>query len=188
MPWDCCDKNEVDIVISDIRMPDMSGVELLKEAKKIAPEAVFILITAFASTETAIDALQHGAYDYLTKPFKMEELLNIVRHSLEKKSLKREVAIAEERDRRPAGAEALSGAASQPSRRQEPENARGLPDDRHRRHGRKHRAHRRRKRNRQGTGGARHPRGIAAARTALSSPSTAAPSRKLCSKASCSDT
>ncbi len=85
-------QNEVDIIISDIRMPDMSGVELLKEAKMIAPEVVFILITAFASTETAIDALQHGAYDYLTKPFKMEELLNIVRHSLEKKSLKREVA------------------------------------------------------------------------------------------------
>lgn len=85
-------KSEVDVVISDIRMPDMSGVELLKEAKKIAPETIFILITAFASTETAIDALQHGAYDYLTKPFKMEELLNIVRHSLEKKSLKREVA------------------------------------------------------------------------------------------------
>jgi two-component system response regulator PilR (NtrC family) len=85
-------KTAVDIVISDIRMPDMSGVELLKEAKKIVPESVFILITAYASTETAIDALQHGAYDYLTKPFKMEELLNIVRHSLEKKSLKREVA------------------------------------------------------------------------------------------------
>lgn len=84
--------SEVDIVISDIRMPDMSGVELLKEAKKIAPEAVFILITAYASTETAIDALQHGAYDFLTKPFKMEELVNIVRNALEKKSLKREVA------------------------------------------------------------------------------------------------
>lgn len=85
-------KTEVDIVISDIRMPGISGVELLKEAKQLAPEAVFILITAYASTETAIDALQHGAYDYLTKPFKMEELLNIVRHSLEKKTLKNEVA------------------------------------------------------------------------------------------------
>ncbi len=89
---DLLQKTEVDIVISDIRMPDISGVELLKQAKQMAPETVFILITAYASTDTAIDALQHGAYDYLTKPFKMEELLNIVRHSLEKKSLKREVA------------------------------------------------------------------------------------------------
>jgi two-component system response regulator PilR (NtrC family) len=83
-------KNDFDIVISDIRMPDMSGVELLKEAKQLAPDTVFILITAYASTDTAIEALQHGAYDYLTKPFKMEELLEIVRNSLEKKSLKHE--------------------------------------------------------------------------------------------------
>ncbi len=85
-------RTEFDVVISDIRMPDMSGVDLLKEARQIAPDTVFILITAYASTDTAIDALQHGAYDYLTKPFKMEELLNIVRHSLEKKTLKHEVA------------------------------------------------------------------------------------------------
>jgi len=83
---------EFDLVISDIRMPDLSGVELLREAKRIAPDTVFIMITAFASTDTAIEALQYGAYDYLTKPFKMEELLNIVRHALEKKSLRRQVA------------------------------------------------------------------------------------------------
>jgi len=85
-------EREVDIAVSDIRMPAFSGVDLLKKAKQIAPDTVFIMITAFASTDTAIDALQHGAYDYLTKPFKMEELLNIVRHALEKKSLRREVA------------------------------------------------------------------------------------------------
>jgi len=81
-------RTEVDVVISDIRMPDMSGVDLLKEARRLSPGTVFILITAYASTDTAIEALQHGAFDYLTKPFKMEELLNIVRHSLEKKTLK----------------------------------------------------------------------------------------------------
>jgi two-component system response regulator PilR (NtrC family) len=85
-------QNHFDIVISDIRMPDMSGVELLKEAKQLAPDTVFVLITAYASTDTAIEALQHGAYDYLTKPFKMEELLEIVRHCLEKKSLMHEAA------------------------------------------------------------------------------------------------
>jgi two-component system response regulator PilR (NtrC family) len=53
-------------------MPDISGVELLKQAKQMAPETVFILITAYASTDTAIDALELGADDYLTKPFKMK--------------------------------------------------------------------------------------------------------------------
>ncbi len=89
---DLLKKSSVDVVVSDIRMPDMTGVELLKEVKQLAPETIFILLTAFASTETAIDALQHGAYDYLTKPFQMEELLNIVRHALEKRALKKEVA------------------------------------------------------------------------------------------------
>ena len=83
-------ENSVDMVISDIQMPDITGVQLLKEAKQFAPDTIFIMITAYASTETAIEALQHGAYDYLTKPFKMEELKNIVHHALEKNSLKHE--------------------------------------------------------------------------------------------------
>ena len=78
-------EHTVDVAISDIRMPDFSGVDLLREARQIAPETVFIMITAFASTETAIEALQHGAYDYLTKPFKMDELRSTVQGALEKK-------------------------------------------------------------------------------------------------------
>jgi two-component system, NtrC family, response regulator PilR len=77
--------HEVDLVISDIRMPDLSGVELLRQAKLLAPETVFIMITAFATTETAIEALQHGAYDYITKPFRMEELRAVIHGALEKK-------------------------------------------------------------------------------------------------------
>ena len=78
-------KNDVDLVISDIKMPDFSGVDLLREAKQLSPDTIFIMMTAFASTETAIEALQHGAYDYITKPFKMEDLRSIVRRALEKK-------------------------------------------------------------------------------------------------------
>ena len=78
-------EKDVDVVISDIKMPDFSGVELLREAKQFSPETIFIMITAFASTETAIEALQHGAYDYITKPFRMEELRAIVRRALDKK-------------------------------------------------------------------------------------------------------
>jgi two-component system response regulator PilR (NtrC family) len=79
-------EQDIDIVISDIRMPDLSGVELLREARQFAPDTVFIMITAFASTETAIEALQHGAYDYVTKPFGMEELRSIVQRALQKRN------------------------------------------------------------------------------------------------------
>jgi two-component system response regulator PilR (NtrC family) len=79
-------EKDVDVVISDIRMPDFSGVELLREAKRLSPDTIFIMITAFASTETAIEALQHGAYDYITKPFRMEELRAIVYRALEKRN------------------------------------------------------------------------------------------------------
>jgi len=82
----------VDVVISDIRMPDLSGVDLLREAKQFSPDTTFILITAFASTETAIEALQHGAFDYLTKPFKMEEVRKVLRNALDQKQLKQEAA------------------------------------------------------------------------------------------------
>jgi two-component system, NtrC family, response regulator PilR len=86
-----------DLVISDIKMPDLSGVQLLEETKQFRPETIFIMITAFASTETAIEAIQHGAYDYLTKPFKMEELTNIVSRALHQTNTKRE-AISQKRE------------------------------------------------------------------------------------------
>jgi two-component system response regulator PilR (NtrC family) len=81
-------EKDVDVVISDIKMPDLSGVELLQEAERLAPETVFIMITAFASTETAIEALQHGAFDYITKPFRMEDLRDIIHRALKKRSQK----------------------------------------------------------------------------------------------------
>jgi two-component system response regulator PilR (NtrC family) len=79
---------KVDVVVSDIRMPDLTGVELLRQAKRVSPETTFVMMTAFASTETAIEALQHGAFDYLTKPFKMEELKSIVLQALRRRDLK----------------------------------------------------------------------------------------------------
>jgi two-component system response regulator PilR (NtrC family) len=79
-------EHDVDIVISDIKMPDLSGVELLGIAKEFSPNTVFIMITAFASTETAIEALQHGAFDYITKPFSMDALRAIVQRALAQKT------------------------------------------------------------------------------------------------------
>jgi len=80
-------KHEVDVVISDIRMPDISGVELLCEAEKVAPNAAFIMITAFSTPETVIEALRHGACDYITKPFRMDDLRGALRRALEKKQV-----------------------------------------------------------------------------------------------------
>ena len=80
-------EREIDVVISDIRMPGLSGVELLREAEKIAPNTAFIMITAFSTPETAIEALQHGACDYITKPFRMDDLRSALRRALEKKQL-----------------------------------------------------------------------------------------------------
>jgi DNA-binding NtrC family response regulator len=79
-----------DLVISDIRMPGLSGLDLLRRLKSEDSPTEVILMTAYASTESAIEALKLGAFDYVTKPFEVEELANIVRHALEKKALREE--------------------------------------------------------------------------------------------------
>src|SRR5438046_123480 len=82
-----------DMVISDIRLAEMSGVELVKAIKTLTLDIIFILVTAHASLETAIDAQQHGAYGYLTKPFKSkEEVRQLVLKALEKRTYKAEQA------------------------------------------------------------------------------------------------
>src|SRR5687767_8757841 len=62
-------KQAVDLIISDIQMPELSGLELLGKVKEIDPEMAVIMITAFGSTETAVEAMKLGAYDYIQKPF-----------------------------------------------------------------------------------------------------------------------
>ncbi|MBW1685703.1 MAG: sigma-54-dependent Fis family transcriptional regulator, partial [Deltaproteobacteria bacterium] len=72
------ENESVDVVLSDLRMPDMDGIEVLKRCKQLRPEAEFILMTAYASVTTAIEALRLGAYDYLTKPFEPEAARAVV--------------------------------------------------------------------------------------------------------------
>ncbi len=84
------DNDDFDVIISDIQMPERSGIDLLHSARDVSPEAVVIMITAFASTETAISAMKEGAYDYVTKPFKVDELRMVVDKALEKKLLSTE--------------------------------------------------------------------------------------------------
>ena len=80
----------VDLLLSDIRMPDISGVDVLRGAKEINRDIVAFMMTAFASTDTAVEAMRLGAVDYLTKPFSMDELRLKVRRHLEASRLKQE--------------------------------------------------------------------------------------------------
>ena len=79
-----------DLVISDINMPRLGGMELLGRVKERWPETVVIMITAFSSTDEAVEAMKQGAYDYITKPFKNEEIRLIIKNALERRSLRQE--------------------------------------------------------------------------------------------------
>lgn len=83
------DKN-YDLVIADLKMPEMSGLDLLDKAKEGNAELPFIVMTAFASVDTAIEALKKGASDYITKPFKIDEIKIAIRKTLETSQLKTE--------------------------------------------------------------------------------------------------
>ena len=102
-------KDSYDLVISDIRMPDMTGVEVLRYVKELNSEIPVIMITAYASTETAVEALRLGAYDYVTKPFKIEELKNTVSNALERRHLKEEVLHLKREFREKHGVDTMIG-------------------------------------------------------------------------------
>ncbi|RKY93164.1 hypothetical protein DRQ15_00015 [candidate division KSB1 bacterium] len=78
------------LVITDLKMPGKDGLQVLEEVKSQSPDTDVILMTAYATAQTAVEAMKKGAYDYLIKPFDMEELKLKVRHIFEKKNLKRE--------------------------------------------------------------------------------------------------
>jgi DNA-binding NtrC family response regulator len=84
-------KEEFDVMVTDLKMKGLKGLDLLEEANKVAPLTPVIIITAFGTIESAIKAMKMGAYDYITKPFKMDELVLAVRKALENRFLKKEV-------------------------------------------------------------------------------------------------
>jgi len=81
---------EFDLLLTDLRMPDVDGMEVLRVAKERRPELPVVLITAFGTIETAIQAIRQGAYDYVTKPFALEEISLLVRKALEDRRLREE--------------------------------------------------------------------------------------------------
>jgi two-component system response regulator PilR (NtrC family) len=84
---DLCRKTDFDLIITDLKMPKINGIEFLKIIKDQNPEAIVILITAYASGETAINAMKEGAYDYVEKGQSIDELKKVVRSALMKRGL-----------------------------------------------------------------------------------------------------
>jgi DNA-binding NtrC family response regulator len=85
-------KRQFDVVITDIKMPGLDGLSLLKKIKSGWPETEVIMITGFGSINSAVEAMKQGAYDYITKPFNLDELLLKLNNILEKKSLEKKNA------------------------------------------------------------------------------------------------
>jgi two-component system, NtrC family, response regulator AtoC len=83
-------ESPIDIVITDVRMEDKDGMEVLRTFRKLSPETTVIMITAFGSIETAIEAIREGAFDYISKPFKLDEISLTIRRALEQRRLLQE--------------------------------------------------------------------------------------------------
>ena len=101
-----------DLVITDLKMPKMDGIKLLEEIKKIRPEVPVVILTAYATIETAVEAIRKGAYDYLTKPFRRERILLTIDkvmkwHEMVKENLSLREALANK-----GGLQSMVGSAS----------------------------------------------------------------------------
>jgi two-component system, NtrC family, response regulator PilR len=84
-------ESSADLIVSDVRMPDMGGIELLRAARELAPDVAVVMMTAFATVETAREAFKLGADDFIQKPFDVDELKLIVEKALELRQLKQEI-------------------------------------------------------------------------------------------------
>lgn len=84
------DREPIDLAVVDVMLPDISGLKVLERIREIDPEITVVMLTAFASVETAVTAIKCGAFDYLTKPFKNDEVLNLVGNGIRQRRLARE--------------------------------------------------------------------------------------------------
>ncbi len=99
-----------DLVISDVQMPGLNGIDLLRRIKAVSPGTAVLMMTAYSAAEQAVEAMKLGAYDYISKPFKVEEIKILIRNALEKSDLKRENSILKETAQRRDGFRGIIGA------------------------------------------------------------------------------
>jgi two-component system response regulator PilR (NtrC family) len=98
-----------DLVVTDIKMPKADGFEVLKKVKGISPSTIVIMITAFGTTESTIEAMKLGAYDYIHKPFKIDEIRHVIQKAFEKKNLSEELSLLREKIKSSFGLENIIG-------------------------------------------------------------------------------
>src|SRR5512140_2745408 len=84
-------EEQPDLILLDIQLPGMSGLEVLEKVKEFDEDIIVIMVTAHGGLETAVNAMRLGAYDYLNKPFNLDEMAIVIRKSLETSDLRREV-------------------------------------------------------------------------------------------------
>ena len=154
------EQEKPDLVIMDIKMPGQSGLEVLREIKERDPKALVILMTAFGTTETAIEAMKFGAFDYILKPFDIPQMRGLVERALEvSRMMKKMVSLPDREEGESSGGD---------HRRLLPGHAADLQDDRA---GGPHGCHRSPpggERDREGAGGPGHLPSQSAGRTSLS--------------------
>lgn len=90
-----------DLMLIDLMMPVMGGIELMEQVRQLDPEIIMIVITGFATIETAVDAMKHGAYDYIPKPFAPDQLMAVLNRGLETRRLRLQAEqLRQERDQK----------------------------------------------------------------------------------------
>ncbi len=82
----------IDLLITDLRMPAMGGIELIREVKKSYPDMPVIVITAYGSSQSAEESIAAGAYDYITKPFRKDQIIITINRAMEWQAMKKELA------------------------------------------------------------------------------------------------
>ncbi|MEW6601669.1 MAG: sigma-54 dependent transcriptional regulator [Nitrospirota bacterium] len=95
-------KDIFDLIITDMKMPKVGGLELLKNVKQITPDTVVVIITAFGNTDSAVEAMKLGAYDYIQKPFQLDNIRLVVKNALEKQKLQKDVSLLKQQLKPPS--------------------------------------------------------------------------------------
>jgi DNA-binding NtrC family response regulator len=98
-----------DIALTDLKMPGLGGIEVLKAIKKVSPQTYVVIMTAYGTIDSAVEAMKNGAFDYVTKPFKTEEILLVIKKALEDRDLRKKIQLLTQQAERRYGFENIIG-------------------------------------------------------------------------------